>query len=674
MPGCGETPYVKLLSQLFGDRIVIGNATGCSSIYGGNLPTTPYCHERGRARAGLVQFAVRGQRRVRLGHPDGHRRQAAVRRALLKQVAGQVGDDLAQGVAVGHAGIRRGRSSSSATASGDLLKRLAGIDTPEAKALATVADDLARKSVWILGGDGWAYDIGFGGLDHVLASGRDVNVLVHGHRRVLEHRRPGLESHPAGAVAKFAAAGKPIHKKDLGMIAASYGNVYVGQIAISANPAQTVKVFHEAESYPGPSLILAYSNCIAHGIDMTTGDDPSERCGAVRLLAAVPLRPAAGRRRRQAVPVGQQEADRVVQGVRQHGSPLHDAGQVESSARGAAVRVGPEGHRRPVALLRTNGRRRTPTRRQERGRKPVSVDLSTTYLGLKLKNPLVASASPLTGNMDTLRQLEEAGAAAAVCPSLFEEQIVHEEMELGRLYDYGADSFAESAELLPRTARVPHRLRQLHGAHRRGQEEPRDPDHRQPERFVRGRLGASTRKQIQDAGADALELNIYFVSTDDDMPSDAVEQRYLDLVAAVKAKLTIPLAVKIGAAFSGLPNFARRLVEAGADGLVLFNRWLEPDIDLESLGVPAAIGAQFAARTAVAAALDRHPPRPALRLVGRHQRRALHRGRGQSPARRRGRHDAGLRAAAARAGLHQPTAERTDSTGWKNASTLRSSN
>lgn len=212
----------------------------------------------------------------------------------------------------------------------------------------------------------------------------------------------------------------------------------------------------------------------------------------------------------------------------------------------------------------------------------MSVDLSTTYLGLNLKNPLVAAAGPLTGKMDSLQRLAEAGVAAAVCPSLFEEQIVHEEMELGRLYEYGADSFAESANFFPEL----HEYRIGCGSYMEHIGEAK----KKLSIPIIGSLNGSSAggwvqyaKQIQDAGADALELNIYFVSTDDEMASAAVEQRYLDLVAAVKAKVSIPLAVKIGASFSGLPSFARRLIEAGANGLVLFNRWLEPDIDLESL-------------------------------------------------------------------------------------------
>ncbi len=267
--GCGETPYVKLLTQLFGDRIVIGNATGCSSIYGGNLPTTPYATNADGRGPAWCNSLFEDNAEFGLGIRMAIDAKLRYAEHLLKQVAGQVGDDLVQALLSAtqqseeEIFVQRDRVC-------ELLKRLAAVNTPEAKALATVADALARKSVWILGGDGWAYDIGFGGLDHVLASGRDVNVLVMDTAVYSNTGGQASKATPRGAVAKFAAAGKPIHKKDLGMIAASYGNVYVGQIAVSANPAQTVKVFQEAESYPGPSLILAYSNCIAHGIEMTT--------------------------------------------------------------------------------------------------------------------------------------------------------------------------------------------------------------------------------------------------------------------------------------------------------------------------------------------------------------------------------------------------------------------
>jgi dihydroorotate dehydrogenase (fumarate) len=212
----------------------------------------------------------------------------------------------------------------------------------------------------------------------------------------------------------------------------------------------------------------------------------------------------------------------------------------------------------------------------------VSVDLTTTYLGLKLKNPLIASASPLTGKLETLQRLEEAGASAAVWPSLFEEQIEHEEMEVARLYDHGADSFAESSSFLPELS-----------DYRIGPEAYLSQMEEAKKKLsipLIGSLNGASKggwvryaKMIQDAGADALELNIYFIPTDPDMTGGDVEDQYLELVAAVKESLSIPLAVKMGPYFSGLPRFASRLVEAGVDGLVLFNRFLEPDVDLEAL-------------------------------------------------------------------------------------------
>ena len=213
-----------------------------------------------------------------------------------------------------------------------LKERLAGIDAPEAKQLLAVADALVRRSVWIVGGDGWAYDIGFGGLDHVLASGRDVNILVLDTEVYSNTGGQASKSTPRAAVAKFAAEGKAIGKKDLGMIAVDYGNVYVAQVAMGANPLQTLKAFEEAESYRGPSLILAYSHCIAHGIEMSTAMAHQKEAAAERLLAAVPLRPAAGRRGHAPVPPRQPQADAAAQGVRHEGSAVRHAGPVQPGA------------------------------------------------------------------------------------------------------------------------------------------------------------------------------------------------------------------------------------------------------------------------------------------------------------------------------------------------------
>jgi len=274
--GCGETPYVKLLTQLFGDRAMIGNATGCSSIYGGNLPTTPYCTRpdgRGPTWSNSLfednaefafgmrlavdrfnTFAVELIDRLLDGGTDCKE----VPTELLNAIKGA--DQSTQGA------IEEQRSRV------DQLKEyLAACKCPVCDQLDSVADYLVKKSVWALGGDGWAYDIGYGGLDHVLASGRNINILVVDTEVYSNTGGQASKATPMGAVAKFAAAGKPAMKKDLGMISMTYGNIYVAQVAMGASPNQTVKAFVEAEAYDGPSLIIAYSHCIAQGIDMTKG-------------------------------------------------------------------------------------------------------------------------------------------------------------------------------------------------------------------------------------------------------------------------------------------------------------------------------------------------------------------------------------------------------------------
>jgi len=267
--GCGETPYVKLMSQLFGDRIVAANATGCSSIYGGNLPTTPYTvNAEGRGPA-WCNSLFEDNAEFGLGFRLALDMRKHFAETLLKTLAGQIGDDLV-GELINSAQDSEEEIFAQRRRIATLLQRLEGNNSPEAQRLRSVADALARKSVWIIGGDGWAYDIGFGGLDHVFSTGRDVNILVLDTGVYSNTGGQASKATPRGAVAKFAAAGKSVNKKDLGMIAASYGNVYVGQVALGANPAQAVKVFREAESWRGPSLILAYSHCIAHGIEMTT--------------------------------------------------------------------------------------------------------------------------------------------------------------------------------------------------------------------------------------------------------------------------------------------------------------------------------------------------------------------------------------------------------------------
>ncbi len=268
--GCGETPYVKLLTQLFGDRALISNATGCSSIYGGNLPTTPYCTNKDGRGPAWSNSLFEDNAEFGLGFRLAVNSHQTISAQLLKNLAGQVGDSLVKEILTAQqddeAGLaaQRGRIAA-------LREKLRGIQSVEARILEQLADYLVRKSVWILGGDGWAYDIGYGGLDHVLASGHDVNVLVLDTEVYSNTGGQASKSTPMGASAKFAAAGKAMHKKDLGLMAMAYGNVYVAKIAFGAKDAQTVKAFQEAESYRGPSLIIAYSHCIAHGYDLGFG-------------------------------------------------------------------------------------------------------------------------------------------------------------------------------------------------------------------------------------------------------------------------------------------------------------------------------------------------------------------------------------------------------------------
>ncbi len=268
--GCGETPYLKLLTQLFGDRIVAGNATGCSSIYGGNLPTTPYAKNREGRGPTWNNSLFEDNAEFGLGFRVSIDKQKEFAGELLRKLAPRLGDDLVNSLInanqTDEAGIYDQRERVAA-----LKQKLAADQSSEARMLLAIADNLVRRSVWILGGDGWAYDIGYGGLDHVLASGWDVNVLVLDTEVYSNTGGQCSKSTPRGAVAKFAAGGKPLRKKDLGLIAMGYGSVYVASVALGAKDEHTLKAFVEAESYPGPSLIIAYGHCIAHGIDLDRG-------------------------------------------------------------------------------------------------------------------------------------------------------------------------------------------------------------------------------------------------------------------------------------------------------------------------------------------------------------------------------------------------------------------
>lgn len=268
--GCGETPYLKLLSQLFGDRLLIANATGCSSIYGGNLPTTPWSVNKDGRGPAWSNSLFEDNAEFGLGMRITADKQLSVATEYLANLKPMLSDGLADEI-LNAAQVHESEIVQQRQRVDQLKEELGKLDTPEAKHLLSIADQFVRRSVWLVGGDGWAYDIGYGGLDHVLASGRNVNILVLDTEVYSNTGGQSSKSTPAAATAKFAAGGKTGDKKDLALQAIAYGNVYVARIAFGANPQQTLLAMREAEAYDGPSIILAYSHCIAHGYDMKDG-------------------------------------------------------------------------------------------------------------------------------------------------------------------------------------------------------------------------------------------------------------------------------------------------------------------------------------------------------------------------------------------------------------------
>jgi pyruvate-ferredoxin/flavodoxin oxidoreductase len=268
--GCGETPYLKLVSQLYGDHAIIANATGCSSIYGGNLPTTPWTTNKAGRGPAWSNSLFEDNAEFGLGMRLTLDKQGAYARELVRRLTPALGEELADALLAAEQTDDGGLAAQRERVA-ELRRLLAGSTDPAARDLHSLADVLTRKSVWIVGGDGWAYDIGFGGLDHVMASGRNINILVLDTEVYSNTGGQASKATPLGAVAKFATGGKPLGKKDLGMMAINYGHVYVAQVAMGADDAQTLKAIREAEAYDGPSLVIAYSHCIAHGINMAKG-------------------------------------------------------------------------------------------------------------------------------------------------------------------------------------------------------------------------------------------------------------------------------------------------------------------------------------------------------------------------------------------------------------------
>jgi pyruvate-ferredoxin/flavodoxin oxidoreductase len=268
--GCGETPYIKLLTQLFGDRLYVANATGCSSIYGGNLPTTPYSQNGAGRGPTWANSLFEDNAEFGFGMRTALDQQKIFAETLVTRLTSSIGPELA--AAIVHASQKTEPEIDAQRERVKILKaKLAGIDSSDVRNLLAIADTLVRKSVWILGGDGWAFDIGFGGLDHVLGSGKNVNVLVLDTEVYSNTGGQSSKATPRGAVAKFAASGKMVSRKDLAMEAVSYGYVYVAQVALGGNDSHVVKAFQEAEAHEGPSIIIAYSSCIAHGYDLVHG-------------------------------------------------------------------------------------------------------------------------------------------------------------------------------------------------------------------------------------------------------------------------------------------------------------------------------------------------------------------------------------------------------------------
>ena len=297
--GCGETPYIKLATQMFGDRMLIANATGCSSIYGGNLPTTPYCKRADGRGPAWANSLFEDNAEFGLGMRYSINKQASQAVELLNQaveaklITRKMADELINASQQTQQEIEAQRERVA-----KLREKLAGDTSLISKRLLPVADALVKKSVWIIGGDGWAYDIGYGGLDHVLASGENVNILIMDTEVYSNTGGQMSKSTPRAATAQFAASGKKMPKKDIGMIFATYGNVYIARVALGANPTQLVKAFAEAEAYDGPSLIIAYSHCVGHGINMAKGLDQQKKavdCGHWPLYRFNPLLEAEGK-------------------------------------------------------------------------------------------------------------------------------------------------------------------------------------------------------------------------------------------------------------------------------------------------------------------------------------------------------------------------------------------
>ena len=515
--GCGETPYIKLLTQLFGDRAIIANATGCSSIYGGNLPTTPYTTNREGRGPAWSNSLFEDNAEFGLGMRLALDHQTAYARDLVDRLREEIGEALANSLL---------SADQSTDAAIDIQRELVaalkaklgaagGESTPEVRDLVSVADALVKKSVWIVGGDGWAYDIGYGGLDHVLASGLNVNILVLDTEVYSNTGGQASKSTPLGAVAKFAAGGKATSKKDLGIGAIRYGNVYVAQVAMGANDTHTVKAFIEAEAHEGPSLIIAYSQCIAHGIDMAKGMHQQKLAVDSGHWPLYRYIPKLADENKNPFQLDSERSKDSAKGLHLHRRALSNAAAERSGGGKVSFGSSRASCSTPLAAVQAIGGVAGklgiyPTCSiQQRN----IMTLTTNYLGMTLKNPIVASSSPLSHNVDSIRRLEDAGAAAVVMYSLFEEQITFDSFYIDYYLTSGTNSYAESLSYFPEMESYNVWPDEYMNLIRRAKEAVEIP-------IIGSLNGVSAggwtdyAALMEEAGADAIELNVYYIPTD----------------------------------------------------------------------------------------------------------------------------------------------------------------
>ena len=654
--GCGETPYLKLMSQLFGDRLQIANATGCSSIYGANLPTTPWAANADGRGPAWANSLFEDNAEFGLGYRLAIDSQTAQARALAQKLAARIGEDLVtailQAPQVTESDFRVQRQRVDA-----LKAKLAGATDPDAANLLALADFLVRRSVWIVGGDGWAYDIDYGGLDHVLASGKDVNILVLDTEVYSNTGGQASKATPLGASAKFAAAGKTTPRKDLAMMAIAYGSVYVAQIAMGANNEQALVAMREAEAYSGTSLILAYSQCIAHGTDMRHGMKQAARAVASGYWPLFRFDPTMRGRGMNPFRLDSPRPRIPLEEYRYNEVRFKSLAQTHPDAAKRMLEQSQRGARGTLPGVRGSGvARRQPVPPGLAGH-PI-MSLATRYLGLQLAHPIVAAASPLTATLDGMRRLEDAGAAAVVMASLYEEQIRAEDTAYALYTEHGSNSQAEAGSYFPELpdydCGVSGHLETL----RRASEALDIP--------VIASLNGTTAegwighaRALEQAGAAAIELNVYSIPIDPAVSGAEVERRTLEIVRQVRSTVQhsrrhqARALLQLDAAHGGRTGAGRR-GRPGALQPLLRTRHRPRDASRD------AIAAVVHGRRAAALARVDRAPVAARRVLARGQPRRRDGGRGrQVPARRRGRRHDRLGAAAAWAAAHRDHARRT---------------